>query len=136
MTLSVQAAKKFFGSLYNDRSHAMDLGHFEAAALRLVARVETEEAVATKDVAAGDKALAVLMLNHIMNSANLDQPKKAALSAAALLNIKADLVARFTELFPNMNVEELSAAAKRAGYHVEVLEPRAAAAMPRSVIGR
>lgn len=136
MTLSVQSAKKFFGSLYDDRSHAKDLGHFEAAALRLVAAVENDDAVPTKDVAAGDKALGILMLNHIMNSAHLDQRKKAALSAAALLNIKAELVGRFTELFPNMNVDQLTEAARKAGYHVEVLEPRAAAAVPRSVIGR
>jgi hypothetical protein len=135
MSLSVETAKKFFGSLY-DRSHAMDLGHFEAAAMRLVASVQTEDAVPTKDVAAGDKALAVLMLNHLMSSPGVEPRKKAALSAAALLNIKSELVGRFTELFPDMTVEQLTKAAERAGYHVEVLEPSVAAALPRSVVGR
>jgi hypothetical protein len=64
-TLTAEKAKQFFGSLY-DRSHAPDLGQFEAAALRLVTTVTGNDAVQTKDVAAGDKALAVLMLNHVM----------------------------------------------------------------------
>ncbi|WP_342310490.1 hypothetical protein [Burkholderia pyrrocinia] len=135
MALSIENAKKFFGSLY-DRSHAPDLDHFEAASLRLVASVENSDAVPTKDLAAGDKALALLMLNHIMTSPGVDQKQKAALSAAALLNIKAEMVGRFTELFPNMTVDELTRAAEKAGYHVEILEPRVAANMPRSVIGR
>jgi hypothetical protein len=136
MTLSVENAKKFFGSLYDDRSFATDLGHFEAAALRLVASVGNNDAIATKDVAAGDKALAVLMLNHIMSAPKVDQGQKAALTAAALLNIKAELVGKFTELFPDMTVSELKKAAEKAGYHVEVLEPRVAASVPRAVIGR
>ncbi|MDC8758410.1 hypothetical protein [Janthinobacterium fluminis] len=135
MALKVDDAKKFFGSLY-DRSHAPDLGHFEAAALRLVATVENNDAVPTKDVAAGDKALGLLMLNHIMSTPNIEQKQKAALSAAALLNIKSELVGRFTELFPEMTVSELTKAAEKAGYHVEVLDSRVAANVPRSVVGR
>lgn len=136
MTLSVHSAKKFLGSLYADRSCAMDLGHFEAAALRLVASVASDDAVPTRDVVAGDKALGVLMLNHIMNSAQLDLRKNAALSAGALLNIGADAVGRFTELSTNMNVEQLTEVARNAGYDVEVLEPGRAGARPRCVIGR
>ncbi|WP_292533875.1 hypothetical protein [Methylocystis sp.] len=135
MTLTVDKAKKFFGSLY-DRSHAPDLGHFEAAALRLVATVGSDEAVPTKDVAAGDKALAVLMLNHVMSTPKIDPSKKAALTAAALLNIKAEVVGRFVDLFPNMTIEELTKAAGEAGYHVDILAPKDAANVPRSVIGR
>jgi hypothetical protein len=135
MALTTDAAKKFFGSLY-DRSHTPDLGNFEAAAIRLVASVESVEAIPTKDVAAGDKALGLLMLNHIINSRNIDTKQKAALSAAALLNIKSELVGRFTELFPDMTVNELTKAAKDAGYNVEVLDARAAANVPRSVIGK
>ena len=84
MALTADVAKKFFGSLY-DRTATPDLGSFEAAAIRLVASVESSEAIATKDVAAGDKALGLLMLNHIINSRNIDTKQKAALSAAALL---------------------------------------------------
>ena len=135
MALTTDAAKKFFGSLY-DRSNTPDLGNFEAAAIRLVASVESDDAIPTKDVASGDKALGLLMLNHIMNSRNIDTKQKAALSAAALLNIKSELVGRFTELFPDMTVNELTKAAKDAGYNVEVLDARAAANVPRSVIGK
>lgn len=134
MALTTEVAKRFFGSLY-DRSSIPDLGHFEAAAIRLVASVE-DDGVPTKDVAAGDKALGLLMLNHIMNSSNVDTKQKAALSAAALLNIKSELVGRFTELFPDMTVSELTKGAKNAGYHVDVLDARAAAALPRSVVGK
>lgn len=66
MPLTTDVAKKFFGSLY-DRQHIPDLSHFEAAAIRLVASVE-KDGVPTKDVAAGDKALGLLMLNHLMNT--------------------------------------------------------------------
>ncbi len=135
MALTVEQAKKFFGSLY-DRSHAPDLGRFEAAALRIVATVGSDDAVQTKDVAAGDKALAVLMLNHIMAAPRLEPQKKAALTAAALLNIKSELVGRFVELFPNMNIAELTQAAEAAGYHVDILPSAEAAHLPRSVVGR
>lgn len=135
MALTTEVAKRFFGRLY-DRSHAPDLSHFEAAAMRLVATVEGSDAVPNKDVAVGDKALGLLMLNHIMTSPKIDSKKKAALSAAALLNIKSELVGSFTELFPDMTVEQLTKAAEQAGYHVEVLDPRASAVLPRSVIGR
>jgi hypothetical protein len=135
MTLSVENAKRFFGSLY-DSSHAVDLNHFEAAALRLVASVEGSTAVPTKDVAAGDKALGLLMLNHVISSPRIDAHQKAALSAAALLNIKSETVGRFTELFPDMTLKDLVKAAEKAGYHVEVLDPQVASTVPRSVIGR
>ena len=135
MTLTVSKAKNFFGSLYH-RSHAPDLGHFEAAALRLVASVGDEAAVQTKDVAAGDKALALLMLNHVMTTPRVDSGKRAALTAAALLNIKSEVVGRFVELYPDMNVDQLIKAANEAGYHVEVLDEDVAARVPRSVIGR
>ena len=132
--LTKEKAKKFFGSLY-DSSHAPDLGQFEAAALRLVARVGGDEAVQTKDVAAGDKALAVLMLNQIMSTPKLDARNKAALTAAALLNIKSDLVRSVCRAFPDMTVDELKSRPMR-GYHIEILPPAAASAVPRSVIGR
>jgi hypothetical protein len=135
MSLTVEQAKKFFGALY-DRSHAPDLGNFEAAALRIVANVGDNEAIATKEVAAGDKALALLMLNHVMSAPRLDTGKKAALTAAALLNIKAELVGRFVELFPNMTVKELKKAAEEAGYQVDILPAKEAASVPRSVVGR
>jgi hypothetical protein len=133
MQLTVDKAQSFFGSLYG-RSHAPDLGKFEAAALRLVASVEN--GVPTKDVAAGDKALAVLMLNHVMTTPRIEPGQKAALTAAALLNIKAELVGRFVELFPDMTVEQLAKAAQKAGYHVDILEPAVAAKVPRSVVGK
>lgn len=135
MSLTVKQAKKFFGSLY-DNSHAPELARFEAAALRLVATVGDEEAVPTKDAAAGDKALAVLMLNHVMSAPRVDNRKKAALTAAALLNIKAEVVGRFVELFPNMTLKELTKAAQEAGYTVDILPAKTAANVSRSVIGR
>ena len=135
MSLTAEKAQRFFGSLY-ERSHAPDLGRFEAAALRLVATVGNNEGVPTKDVAPGDKALAILMLNHVMSAPKLDAHNKAALTAAALLNIKAELVGRFVELFPDMNLEQLTKAAEAAGYHVDILSPQAAASVPRSVVGR
>jgi hypothetical protein len=42
----------------------------------------------------------------------------------------------FTDLFPDMTISELTQAAEQAGYHEEVLDPPAAANMPRSVVGR
>ena len=133
-SLTVDQAKTFFGSLY-DRSHAPDLGHFEAAALRLVARVDNAEAVPSKDVAAGDKALALLMLNHVMTTPTINPQQKSALTAAALMNIKSEVVGKFADLFPNMTLDELTKAATAAGYHIEILDPRVAATVPRSVIG-
>jgi hypothetical protein len=133
MTLSTKHAARFFGSLY-DRSHAPDLGDFEAAALRLVARVEN--GVPTKDTAAGDKALGVLMLNHVMTTPDVDSSTRAALSAAALMNIKSELVARFVDTFPDMNLDQLLDAARDAGYQVEVLDPEVAERLPRSIVGR
>ncbi len=135
MTLTVEKAKKFFGSLYESSSYIPDLGSFEAAAIRLVASVG-DEAVATKELAAGDKALAVLMLNHVMSARDIDNPNKAALTAAALLNIKAEMVGRFVDLFPDMTIEELTKAAREAGYHIEILSPDTAERTPRSVVGR
>jgi hypothetical protein len=138
MALTVQQAKKFFGSLYEkDRAFAPDLGRFEAAALRLVASVaDDDNAVPTKGTAAGDKALAVLLLNHVMSVPDLASSQKTALTAAALLNIKSEVVGRFVELFPDMTLEELTKSAKEAGYNVEILSKDVAARVPRSVVGR
>src|SRR4051812_45094583 len=102
--LTVEKARNFFGSLY-DKSHAPDLPSFDAAALRLIATVPN--GVPTKDTAAGDRALALLMLNHVMSAPKISSEDKAALTAAVLLNIKSDVVGRFVELFPDMNLEEL-----------------------------
>ena len=135
MPLTVTQARKFFGSLY-ERSHAPDLGRFEAAALRIVATVGDEDAVPTKETAAGDKALAILMLNHLMSAPRVDARKKAALTAAALLNIKSELVGSFAELFPDMTIDQLRQEAEAAGYHVDILSPQAAANVPRTAIGR
>ena len=135
MSLTTTKAQRFFGSLY-DSSHAPDLGRFEAAALRLVATVGDTDAVPTRDAAAGDKALAILMLNHIMSTPKIEPGKRAALTAAALLNIKSELVGQFVELFPEMNLEQLTRAAQDAGYYVEILSPDVAAKVPRSAIGR
>jgi hypothetical protein len=137
MTLTTQKAKEFFGSLYaKDNSFAPDLGRFESAAIRLVASVGDNDAVPTKTTAAGDKALGVLMLNHVMSSPDLKPAQRAALTAAALLNIKAEMVGRFVELFPGMTLQELVKAAGDAGYNVEILSKDVASRMPRSVVGR
>lgn len=133
MSLTVAQARKFFGSLY-DREHAPDLPRFDAAAMRLIA--SAEEGVPTKDTAAGDKALAILMLNHIMSAPKISNADRAALTAAALLNIKSDVVGRFVELFPDMTLEELKRSATAAGYHVDVLPAKEAAHLPRTVVGR
>ncbi|BCK54899.1 hypothetical protein [Nocardia wallacei] len=135
MSLEVEQAKRFFGSLY-DESVAPDLGAFEGAAIRLVARVSAPGAVAGKDVAAGDKALGVLMLNHVMTTPEVDSGAKTALTAAALMNIKSEVVAKFTELFPEQNLNDLIESARAQGYQVDVLDPGDAKSLPRTVVGR
>jgi hypothetical protein len=128
-TLTVAETKKFFGSLYDPNS-TPDLNEFESAAIRLVTRIGTT-------AAPGDKALGLLMLNHMMSSpTKVDPAKKQALSAIILMNIKAPAVAGFMEAFPQENLDDLVKAATAAGYQVDVLKPNVANAVPRSVVGR
>jgi hypothetical protein len=138
MSLNMEQARQFFGSLYEQRENtrAPDLGAFEGAAIRLVVRTNTPETIQGKDVVPGDKALGILMLNHLMSAPEVEPSAKAALTAATLMNIKSEVVGRFTELFPNTNLEGLVSAARDAGYQVDILDPDIAAGVPRSVVGR
>ena len=126
--LSVDKAKDFFGSLY-ENDETPDLNGFEAAAIRLVARIDGV-------AAPGDKALALLMLNQIMSTPDdqVDPARKGALTAAILMNIKAPAVDGFLEAFPQQSLEELVDAANKAGYQVDVLSPERANDVPRSVL--
>jgi hypothetical protein len=128
MALTVADVQKFFGSLYGG-THTPDLNEFESAAIRMVARVDTV-------TAPGDKALGLLMLNHVMSAPRLDPAKKNALSAVVLMNIKAPAVESFLQAFPQTSVDDLVKAAQAAGYQVDILSPTVANAVPRSVVGR
>jgi hypothetical protein len=136
MSLDVEQAKNFFGSLYEDPGKIPDLGSFETAAIRLVVRTSARENVQGKDVVPGDKALGILMLNHIMSSPDVEPSTRSALTAATLMNIKSEVVGRFTELFPNTSLEDLITSAREAGYQVDVLDTEVATNLPRALVGR
>jgi hypothetical protein len=128
MPLNTDQAALFFGSLY-DNSATPDLSEFESAAIRLVARTQGISAPA-------DKALGLLMLNHVMTTPpeTIDAATKGALTAAVLMNIKAPAVDGFLRAFPQENLQSLIGAATEAGYQVEVLPPERANAVPRTVL--
>lgn len=128
MPLTKEQAQQFFGSLY-DHTDTPDLNEFESAAIRLVARVETSSAP-------GDRALGLLMLNHVMGAPETAPEKKTALTAAVLMNIKAPAVDRFIDAFPDMTLDRLVDAAKEAGYQVDILPGSVANSVPRTVVGR
>jgi hypothetical protein len=132
MPLTKDQAQRFFGSLYDDSasdSATPDLNGFESAAIRLVARFGTS-------TAPGDRALGLLMLNHVMSTPTVDPDKKNALTAAVLMNIKAPAVDGFLQEFPQTTLDNLVKAAQNAGYQVDVLSPTVANTVPRSVVGR
>lgn len=128
MPLTVEQAQQFFGALY-DREHTPDLNEFESAAIRLVARVDTS-------AAPGDRALGLLMLNHVMTTPEIDPAKKTALTAAVLMNIKAPAVDSFLQEFPDTTLDGLIRSAQEAGYQVDVLPGSVANVVPRTVVGR
>jgi hypothetical protein len=121
-------AKRFFGSLY-DHSKSPDLSDFDAAAIRLVARIDGY-------AVPGNKALGLLMLNAVMSNPSADAKVKGGMAAAALMNIQAPALERFLEAFPSATLQELITKAKEAGYEVEVLDAHVANALPRTVIGK
>lgn len=128
MPLTTEQAKEFFGSLY-EHEDTPDLNEFDSAAIRLVARIETSSVP-------GDRALGLLMLNHVMGAPKTDAKTKSTLTAAVLMNIKQIAVDGFLQAFPDMTLDRLVEAAKDAGYEVDVLAGSVANNVPRSVVGR
>jgi hypothetical protein len=126
--LTTDQAKQFFGSLY-DHSQAPDLSDFDAAAIRLVARVG-------RHALPGNKALGALMLNAVMSSPDADAETQAEMAAVVLMNIQAPAVEQFLERFPSTTLDDLIGQAREAGYEVDVLDGEVANRVPREVVGR
>lgn len=127
-TLTVDAAKVFFGSLYATEA-APDLNAFDNAAIRLVARYKDR-------VMPGDDALGTLMMNAVMSEPKLTPDDRVELTAAVMGNIKQMAIATFLEKFPKATLESLIESAREAGYEVQVLDTNGIQAMPRSVVGK
>ncbi|WP_094011994.1 hypothetical protein [Pseudomonas soli] len=127
-TLTIEAAKKFFGDLY-DTAAAPDLNAFDNAAIRLITRYQDR-------VMPGDKALGTLMMNAVMSEPKLTADDRVELTAAVMGNIKQMAVGTFLQKFPKANLKGLIKAAKDAGYEVQVLDAAGVQAMPRSVIDK
>jgi hypothetical protein len=128
MTLTVDKAKEFFGALYDERT-APDLNEIDSAAIRMVARLGPH-------VMPGNDALGLVMMNHVMATPKVSKDARIEITAAVLGDIKAMAVASFLNQFPQTNVEQLVASARKAGYDVEILSVEKAAALPRSVVHR
>jgi hypothetical protein len=127
-TLTVGAAKKFFGALYDTKA-APDLNAFDNAAIRLVTRFQDR-------VMPGDKAIGTLMMNAVMSEPKLTANDRVELTAAVMGNIKQQAVGSFLAKFPKATIAGLIKSAKAAGYDVQVLDPKGVQAMPRSVIDK
>ncbi len=111
MPIDPEIAKKFFASLYKDDVAAKP-GAFE----RMASRISTTHGEA---VATGDKALQNLMFTYILSSP--ENVEKGRDLAAVLGNIQRAAVEKFAKTFPNADLKTLMAAAKDAGYDVDVI---------------
>jgi hypothetical protein len=111
--ISPEVAKSFFKGLYEELPKIPNTPQFDLMTTRIVTQLGGT-------VSTGDQALQGLMFNYILAS-----PDRAAAGqrlGAVLGNIKQAAVMEFAKTFPNANLDELVAAAKKAGYDVEVLK--------------
>ncbi|MGH3438992.1 MAG: hypothetical protein ACRDRN_21310 [Sciscionella sp.] len=108
--LTEATARQFFGSLYEDGDHVA--ASWTSAVTPLVAKLGN-------NVVSGDQALQSLMVNFVLkNAENIDQVKRMS---AALAGIKQIIIGEVIQEFPHTSIEELIAAAREAGYDVQVL---------------
>ena len=126
--LTPETAKAFFGSLYDEET-APDLNRFDSAAIRLAAKYQDR-------VMVGDKALGMLMLNHVISNPAVSDQTKTNLTAAVMGNIKASVLSKFLEEFPTQDLDSLVQSAKASGYDVTVLKIEDAKHLPRSHVGK
>lgn len=113
MALDADTAKLFFANLYEEHPAIPDTPNFDKMVTKLVSQLGPT-------VSTGDQALQTLMFNYILSDpANLSKGQELA---AVLGNIKQMAVTEFVKAFPNANLDELMAAAKTAGYDVEVIQ--------------
>jgi hypothetical protein len=112
-TLDPNVAKSFFSDLYEDHPVIPETAHFDKMVTKLVTQLGP-------NVSTGDQALQSMMFNYILSDpANIDKGKELA---SVLGNIKQQAVGEFIKAFPNANLDALIAAAKTAGYDVQVLK--------------
>jgi hypothetical protein len=112
-TISPEVARSFFRGLYEESPTVPNKPEFDVMTTKLVAKMGNT-------VSTGDQALQSLMFNYILAS-----PDRAAAGqelGTVLGNIKQAAVIEFAKKFPNANLDELTAAAKKAGYDVQVLK--------------